>query len=141
MRAALAVPLVQMTQLHAQNRSLHSIKTTVHAFHLVRVLFEPPVVREHAHVLHQIFILADDRTRITKSTEILSRIKTESCCIADRTHALTAPTSTVRLCCVFDDFQSMLASDLHDRIHVARLAVKMNGYDRFGPRRNCGFDL
>src|SRR6476661_10323062 len=141
MRSALAVPLIQMTKLHAQDRCLQSIQTTVHAFHLVRVFLEPAVIREHANVLHQIFILTYNCARITKRTEILPRIKTESCGVADRTHPLTTPTSAVCLCSVFDDFQSMFPSDLHDRVHIARLAVKMNRYDRFGPRRNRRLDL
>src|ERR1044072_7148163 len=113
-----------MTQLDTKNRGLHSIQTTVHAFHLMRVLFEPAVVRKHANVLHQILVLADDRARITKSTEILSGLKTESRGIANRTDALTAPASTVCLCRVFDDFKSLRSGEVHARAHVSRLGQK-----------------
>ena len=88
----------------------------------------------------QIFVLTDHRSGVAKGAEIFAGIETERRGIADRSDALSAPASAVRLGCVFDHFQIVLARDLHDRVHVARLAVKVDRDDGFRPRRDRRLD-
>ena len=46
----------------------------------------------------------------------------------------------VRLGGVLDHDQAVLPGDLHDRVHVGRLAVEVDRHDGLGPRRDRRLD-
>ena len=77
MCTSLAVPLVKMSELHTQYRCLQTIQATVHTFYFVCVLLEATVIRKHANLLYQRFILTNYSTGIAKRPEILAGIKTK----------------------------------------------------------------
>jgi hypothetical protein len=71
----------------------------------------------------------------------LPGIEAEAGDVPDSAHALSVVLGSVRLRCVFDHYEIPPGGDLHDRVHIGRLAIEMNWHDRAGPRRDPGLDL
>ena len=72
-------------------------------------------------------IVGDDNPSFPISPEILGWIETKTSQIAESSDALTLVLGPVCLRGIFDDDESMAASDVHNRVHICWLAVEVNG--------------
>src|SRR4051794_32142915 len=79
--------------------------------------------------VHQNVIARKDHPAFAGRDRLVSKKAERS----DATKKSRGPTAAGRTKCfstIFDDNQTMMPGDCHDPIHIARLTIKMNRYDR-----------
>src|SRR5688572_6393280 len=136
MRTASFRPRFDMLQLYAQNCPLNSIEPPVPADHIMIILLRLTVFAEHRNLGPQSIAIRHARTALTARAKVFPRIKTETTDIANRPRALALILGAMRLRCIFHHRELVLSRDLHDRVHVSHLAVKMDRDNRFRTRRD-----
>ena len=119
---------------------LKFIKSRVKAFDLIVVFLFRPIVSQCPHPIRQLRVICGDRAGIAECAKIFARIKTMPSRMAQRTGPPAFVPGSLRLRAVFDDFQPVFPGQVHNRVHVRRLAVKMHRHDGFGSRRDCGLN-
>src|SRR6266849_5274324 len=82
--AARLIPIAQVAKLNRQPTGLHRIEPSIVAFDVVVVLLCLAMITNHLHPLGQGFVIGRDRASFTTSAKILSGIKAESRCLANR---------------------------------------------------------
>src|SRR5688500_3362726 len=88
-----------------------------------------------AHVVERVGALKDLQVVCGKraaftARQILRRLKTESCRVADRAYATEIMDCPVRLRGVLEQNERMTFRDIAQGSHVARLAKQVHGHDR-----------
>src|SRR5206468_2769014 len=93
------------------------------------------VVSEAADLVCEPRIVGRDCTRVSKSTQILGRVKAVSCRMTQCSGAPSAIARTLRLCGVLEHLQSVLVCDGTDRVHVSRQPAEPDALRRGNCRR------
>ena len=141
MRTTGFCPLIQVTKLDAQNGALDGIHPVVVAFQ--RMVIAPALspIAQHAQCVRLIVVVRHSHAAFAAGSKILAGIEAEA---SGQPHAACLGTEilgAMRLASIFDHDQPMRIRNVHDRIHVCHLSVKMDGYDRFRSLRDRLFDL
>ena len=99
------------------------------------------MVAENLQQFRLFRIVAGDHAAVAETAEVLAREKREAAVIADRTDPASLVLGTDRLTGVFDHDQIVLFRNLHDRVHIGRLAEEVHRDDRLRARRDLFRDL
>ena len=140
-RAPRGVPAFEAPQFHSKHRALNSFHPVVVALDFVHVFALLTPVAQHADLGVVSRIVRHNRPRLAVRAEVLTRIEAEAAELADAAHAASFVLRAVGLGGVLDHYQAVAIRDLHDRIHVAGLAVEVNRNDRLRARRDRLFKL
>src|SRR5262249_34487469 len=117
-------PLLEMTQLHPQNRALHPLHAVVESLeHVVIALLLSPVAK-HADRLRVLFIAGDDRAAFAVCAKILARVEAEAARYPETAGAAPLVLRAMSLAGILDDLKSMALGDVENRIHVGHLPVQ-----------------
>ena len=98
------------------------------------------MVAECQHLLKEVRIVCDEHAALT-SGDRLGAVKRERSKLAHRTGALSVIDGTYGLCRIFNHGDAMFLADCKQPIHVAQVAIEMNGQDGLGPRCDRKLDL
>src|SRR5947207_3241701 len=132
------VPFVQLLKLDAKKGRLELIEARIVAFHVIVIFLFRTVIAQRSDTVGKFWIVRCHRAGVTERAEIFAWIKTVAGGMAERAGAAAFIASALGLCVVFNDLESVLFGDIHQGIHVRRLAVEVNRHDRFrfgGKRR------
>ena len=121
------VPVLQPHQLDAEHRGLDGIETAVIALDVVKIFLRLPVIPDHADLLRHLFVLGHDGAGLAEGAEVLAGVEAKAAGCAQGSCFFAFVRGAVGLAGVFDDNEVELASDFEDRVHVGRLAVKVDG--------------
>src|SRR5256714_14087742 len=132
MLATPAVPAVKVPQLHVQHSGLYAVHAIVETKQIVQVTARLAVVALRPYRCRQRAVVGDDRTSFPKGTKVLAGVKAETTDIPDGADAASLVAGAMGLARVLHHGQVGLPGDGHDRVHVRRLPVQMDGND--GPR-------
>src|SRR5512139_2869134 len=87
------------------------------------------MISQHPHGLRKLIVAGHHGAGIAESAQVLSRVEAEA---SGDAHA-AGPSALVKcamgLAGILDYRQLVLAGDLQNRVHVSRLAVKVDGDD------------
>src|SRR5438067_303891 len=128
-----------MRQFRIKNRRLQSVHAAVDSFHDVVAFTAVP--RECYHPIGQPVVIGHGTSSIPVGAQVLSRVEGEGPDIAEGSYKLSLVAGEMRLGTVFYYPKVALFGDGHDRPHVRRLAVKVNGDYSNRRRRNLPFDI
>ena len=98
------------------------------------------VVLQASNLVGQGAVIGRDHPSLAGRNDLVAE-ETESSGITDRTDAAAFVLGTVGLGSVLENEQAVPASDLHDRVHVDRMAEQVDDDDPFRPRRDERLDL
>src|SRR4051794_17056197 len=84
------------------------------------------VVTQDTHLITQLNVVSYNRAGLTERTEIFAGIKTEATCISKTPDLSALVCGTMRLRCVFDNKETMLAREIQYGIHVGRLSEEVH---------------
>ena len=87
------------------------------------------VIPKQPYFLGQLGIVRHAYAPVAVASQVLARVEAETPYIADGPDLIALMLRSVSLAGVFDNLQTMLPGDLHDRIHVRRLPVQMHWND------------
>ena len=132
--SSLVVPLIEVSELHPENRGLHRIEPVVVSHLLVDVPLELRVMPERSRPFEHARIARRYRSPLAERPEILARIEGKRSRMAEGTRPPPLVCRSVPLAGILDDDDAVLLRELHDRIHVAGLPEKVNRNDRLRPR-------
>src|SRR5262245_6833045 len=107
------VPVVDMTQLDAEHRSLNPFHAIVVAKHVVMVLATLSVIAEELNARGIIGIVCDDGASLSVCAQILAGIKAEAREVTDASSIAALICGPVRLRSVFNNSQTVTPGDLH----------------------------
>ena len=117
---------IQVRQLHAQERGLQFIQPGIITLDVVVILHARAVIAQNLHIVGQRTIIGRDRPAIAQRAQILSRIKTKSRGMPQAARAPFVIARAMGLGAIFQDFQPMPSGNVHDRVHVRCLTIKMH---------------
>ena len=124
---------VEVLELHSQDSRLELVQPRVHAGKVADIALTPPVLPEPAYPVCELSITGDHGASISQRSQVLRRVKAEGGDVPPNSSLPVVKDGSVRLGAVFDDCQAVLFGDAHDRGHVGRMAIEMNGDDGFDP--------
>src|SRR5665213_1645393 len=136
-RPARLRPFLQMAQLNTQHRALDPLHAKVVPFDDVMIfLFRPPIP-QYSDLSRVLGIARSYHSGLAIRAEVFSRVEAKTRDIPETAYPAPLVFGTVGLRRVFNDDQSMFFCNRNDRIHICRLAVKMDRYhgSRFGRYR------
>src|SRR6266853_562085 len=93
------------------------------------------VILEAPRPFPQFIVISGQHTSFAAGRHDLVLAKGEGSSIAEASNRSPLISCTVRLSTIFDDSETMFASQLDDRVHVARPTRKVDRNDRFCTRR------
>ncbi len=96
------LPVVQSSQLDAQQRCLHLVQAAVEAQHVVIIPGLTPLLAQHRNALGQFGIVGGDQPRVAESTQVLGRVEAETGQVAEGTDASPVVLSADGLSAVLD---------------------------------------
>src|SRR5436189_984325 len=132
-------PRWQMWQFCIQNSCLQPVHAAVDPLHDVIAFSAVP--SECCHPAGKTVVIGHSASGIPIRTQVFSRIKGERRNVAEGSYKLSLIAGEMRLGAIFYNPQIMLSCDRHDRAHVRRLPVEVNGNDTDGGRRDLSFDI
>ena len=124
------VELVQMRQLHAQDRRLQLVQAAVGAARLMSIAADLPVVAQLAQFFRQRVIIGDHRAAIAIRAHIFGRIKAERAQLADRPDLALPIQRAVSLGAIFNQQQIVSLRQSQQRIHIRSPAIQMHSDNR-----------
>ena len=117
---------IQMREFHSQNSGLYLIHARVEPLESVNILLRSTIVRQGFYSFCQLSIVGTYGTSIAKGAEVFAWIETERGSIAPMSSTPSIRIfSTMRLCRIFQNAESMVGSKFADGIHVAKPAVEV----------------
>ncbi len=129
-----------MSQFDRQETALQPFQPQVLTRQAVLVLLHRAVIAQHPHALRKLGIAGDNRTAFAQAAQILSWIKAEATGDAQRSGFAAFVIGAVRLAGILNQVKIVTTRNFEQRIHIRRLAVKIDRQDRLGVRRNRRFD-
>src|SRR5215213_95837 len=133
---ALIRPFIQTRKLHIQYGRLQLIEPAVDSDFLVLVFVRSAVRAQSPQTRVNVVVIGGKNPTITRATEVLGRIKTETSDHAHRARAASFVSRANRLSRILDHRNPMTPPELKQRIHRRTLAVNMHRHDDFGSRRD-----
>ncbi len=135
------VPRLDVFEFDAEYRSLKSVHTPVPSDCGVVVFADLAVVAQDTHFRCEFVAVGDDGSGFAIGPEIFTRIKAETAGGADRSGFASLVKGAVGLTGVFDYRQTMFFGDFDNGVEIGRLAVEVNGDNRFGSGGDGRFEL
>src|ERR1700682_4980505 len=87
------------------------------------------MIAQHAQRFRQLCIVGETDTRLSIRSQVFAAIETEAGNVAETAHALALVGGSVRLGSIFDDAQTVSMSEIHDGLHLCRVAIQVDGND------------
>src|SRR6185436_14292678 len=134
-------PIVEMLQLHAQDRALNPIQPAVSSSKLMLVPCQAAIVGDLARPNCELLVIRAKTSCVTVRAKVFSWIKTEARDVAHRADFFSFVSRAMGLGAIFHYLEIMFASDSHDLIHFGRQPIKMHRDDGFGFARDLRFEL
>src|ERR1043165_8364823 len=100
-------PILQMLQLHAEDRALHSLHPIIEPDLIVIIALGGTMFTQRTRTGGKSGIVRHERAAFTICTEVLSRIEAEARHFTERPDFAILVERAMRLRCVFDNRQSM----------------------------------
>ena len=131
--------LVEMMQLHPQQRRLQLVEPRIDALEKMAVLRLGTVVAQRRDALRQPRVGGHHRAAVAQRAQVLGREETEGRRIAKRTGLAAVARRAVRLRRVLDQQQPVPPGQRRQRRHVGQLAVQVHRHDRARARSDRRF--
>jgi len=132
---------IEPRQLHAQDGAEDFVDAEVHPREERRrdprsVIAEDrtAVVEDERAVIERL-VVRNERAALAARDDLVV-VERKRSRVANRTQALAAIGTAIRLARIFEHFDAVLVGDGHNGIHIARQAIHVNGDDSFGARRD-----
>src|SRR5438128_5904773 len=122
----------QIAELHPQHGGLNAIHASIPANHGMVILFELPMITEHLHLLLQFSIICHYRPSLTKSTQVLARIKAETSSVPNRAGLASFVQRAMGLAGILNHVQAVATGDIHYGIQIRHLPKEMDWNDCLG---------
>ena len=132
--------VVEILQLHPQQRGLHFVESRVASLEQVAILYVGAVVAQRRDPLRQRAVVGHHRAAVAQRAKILGGEKTEGRRVAERTRLAADAHRTMRLCRVFDQQQFVPRRQRRQRRHVRQLAIQVHRHDRACARSDRRLD-
>src|SRR6202043_2725210 len=120
------IPLLQMFQFDSQDRCLERVETAVVAAEHVLIFFLLSVISQHPKAFRNGIVACYHHACVAVCTQILSGIKAERSSMPQGTRSFAFVAGAMCLASVFNNDQPMPLSQMHHRIHVSWMAVKVH---------------
>jgi len=121
------IPPVQMLELHSQDGGLHLIQPAVDSNKNMLVFSRLAIIPQSPELLCQLTVACHHHAAVAVGAEIFRRIKAKTPQIANAPNAFASILRAMSLTGIFYHKKVMLSGDLHDLLHVSRMAVKVHG--------------
>src|SRR5436190_20547423 len=115
-----------MPQFNRKTGGLNRIHPAIPADYSVMIFPCLPMVAEHSNLVREPKAVCDHGASFSKCAEIFPGIKTEATDFANRPSASILVFCAVRLGGVFNYGETMLLTELENRVHISHLAKEMN---------------
>src|SRR5258708_5167172 len=123
-----------MLQFHVEHRSLKSIHPIVVPDVFMKIAAGLAVAAERARKLRNLVVIGGERATLAICAQVLARIKTECCGMAEAAHSLAAVGGAMGLTRVLNHRQAMTGGDVDDGSQISRPAIEVYGNDGAGSR-------
>src|SRR3974390_620787 len=97
-------------------------------------------VAQHSNRTYVLGIAGGYGAALTIGPQVLAGIKTKARHVSDAADRTAFVLCAMCLSRIFDDDEAMLPRHFHDRVHVSRLAIEMDGQDCLVTGSNRAFD-
>src|ERR1700730_3496686 len=124
---------IKMAQLDSQYSRLDSVHPAIPPNHAVVIFADLAVIPQDPNLILQLGVASHHRAGFTKRSKILSGIKAETRRVTKCPNPSTVIFRSVRLARIFNDVEAVFACKFDNRIHVRRLAEKINRNDCLRP--------
>src|SRR4051794_39695490 len=99
---------------------------------------------QRPYPIRELRVVRADSTTVAERPEVLAGVEREACGCAERARPLAAPGRAMRLRRIFDQGQAVAGREFAQCVHVAALAVQVDGEDgsgSLGDRRGRGLGI
>src|SRR5262249_31709986 len=133
-------PLVKMLELDRENGRLQGIESEIPADIGVMVFRFRAVNPHHSQASGEAIVIGDDHASIAEAAEVLCREEAETGQGRELAYSLSVVIRADRLRSILDDRNAALRANLADRVHLGRLAEKIDRHDGLRLWRNGPLD-